>query len=157
MLNRLLIEILKEVGEGTAQPYTLTRVSDELMRFTTKDGDDYAIELEFLPNKPNTVLLAFRTGIGYGEYEQLTNRSDIYRIMATMIAAVKLQLEAFPNTDTIVISPSKADASDNRRLYLYLAYIRGQIKPGSGLDNWTVSIEENTYTMEADIVLKRNK
>lgn len=127
-----LIDLLKEVGEGTAAPFKVTKVSDTDYEFETSDGTQYVIELV---EQWDTQLLVNFGVKGDDDYSTVTNKGDLFRIMATVLIEVKKYIQGNPNIDEIVIIPSKSNSTDARRTNLYMAYIKKQMP-----QNWTVLI-----------------
>ena len=137
-----LKDILAEVGEATAKPYKYKVDFEETdpgyeeiqYEFKTDSGLDYSINIaqtKPLRNKEDVrLIVAYKTKSG--TYNTDTNKGEQFRIMATVVAAVKEYLAKAPNATEISFTPSKADEGDLRRANLYKAYITKQI-PGSTL------------------------
>ena len=136
-----LTDILKEVGEASSKPYDYKIEHEDtneiFYTFKTDSGLDYVINIEQLhpvrSSKDVKLSIAFRTVDG--SYEEVTNRGEQFRIMATVVAAVKEYLAKVPNVTEIIFYPSKADQGDIRRANLYKAYIQKQI-PGSAVKSY---------------------
>jgi hypothetical protein len=132
---------INEIGDASAKPYKFKITRDTRPEggtmveyiFTADSGLKYEIGiLEYkLSSKKIRLLVAFKPKTG--TYDTLTNRNEQFRIMATVIAAVKTHAATVPNVTEISFTPSKADEGDMRRANLYKAYIAKQI-PGAKID-----------------------
>jgi hypothetical protein len=137
-----LKSILKEVGEATAKPYkykvdfeeTDPKYGEIQYGFHTESGLEYQISIAQVKplrdSKKIRLVVAFKTT--QGTYETNTNRNEQFKIMATVVAAVKEYLAKVPNAVEISFTPSKRNENDNRRADLYKAYIAKQL-PGSNI------------------------
>lgn len=129
-----LKSILKEVGEGTAKPYkySVEFEDDEEVKynFQTDSGLKYEISLFQAPRSRTNhrLVVAFKTQTG--NYEELTNKGEQFRIMATVVDAIKKYLVKAPKVSDISFTPAKETGNDDRRATLYKAYIAKQL-PGS--------------------------
>ena len=75
-----------------------------------------------------------------GSYGDITNKGEQYKIMATVIAIIKADIELLakegnPPVKMIEFTPEKADATDNRRAKFYKAYIQQQL-PNAHVDSY---------------------
>ena len=132
-----LRDILKEVGEGTAKPYkySVDYEEDKAIRykFKTDSKIEYIINIgQYLVTRNKVrLIVAFKTKTG--DYDTITNKGEQFRIMATVVAAVKEYLAKVPNAVEISFTPSKETEGDDRRANLYKAYITKQL-PGSKIE-----------------------
>lgn len=161
-----LLDLLKEIGEGSKEPYKYKKVSSKdldysVFVFTTEENVDYEMiinkhdhqikktidyEVEFGIGK--SISDKLRTKIDYKSTSKDTKTGNIYRIMATLVDIIKKEMvldkqEHNHTLKSIHFSPTKEDESDDRRLKLYTAYIQKQM-PGSEittLPNGTVTVE----------------
>jgi hypothetical protein len=143
-----LIDLLREVGEGTAKPYEYkhSRSVYGNIYFTFKtdpnpnrsflgepdEGTEYEVNLSFWDaetEKPSESNIDISFSTKYGDYEEETNDNMQYRVMATVIAIAKEILPKHPEVTTLTFTPSKANKMDTRRARLYKAYIEKQL-PG---------------------------
>jgi hypothetical protein len=140
-LTKILKEVMSEIGDASKEPYgpidTIT--DDEAERqygFTTDSGTIYEVKVEtFYRGEGKPVIARVLFGIvgedGGISYDAQTGENDVYRIMATIVAVVKKDLESNP-ADIIEFSPSKRigdkdkDPMSNVRTQLYTRYIKGQ-------------------------------
>ena len=156
-----LIDILKEIGDASKEPYGPIDVitDDEAERqygFSTDSGTIYEVKVETFYQGPTRPVIA-RVLFGIIEqdgdisYDAQTGENDIYRIMSTIVEIVKKDLKS-NHADIIEFSPSKRegdkdkDPMSNVRTKLYSKYIKGQF-PNA----------EVTQTIHGDIRVILNK
>tara|TARA_R100001480_G_scaffold150374_1_gene150889 strand:+ start:901 stop:1434 length:534 start_codon:yes stop_codon:yes gene_type:complete len=151
-LIHLLKEIISEVGEGSANPYSYN-VNDNVFRgssknvagrditFTTEDGDDYIVSFAaYYGNHSNAeergpyFKVDFTTVDEYGyedRADRVVNKGRLFRIMSTVVKATKEFLNDIDykekNIGKMLIFPAKSDFGDDRRANLYTAYIKKQL------------------------------
>jgi hypothetical protein len=147
-LTNILNNIISEVGEGSANPYSYS-VKDKLIgggkgtsfrdvTFTTEDGDDYIINFSAYYSDEETAFfkLDFTTVDEYGfenRADEVINKGRLFRIMATIVAAAKEFLNDIDYKEKgikkMVVFPSKSKGmeKDDRRANLYMAYIKRQL------------------------------
>ena len=147
-LTSILNNIISEVGEGSANPYSYS-VKDKLIgggkgtsfrdvTFTTEDGDDYIINFSAYYSDEETAFfkLDFTTLDDYGfenRADEVINKGRLFRIMATIVAAAKEFLNDIDYKEKgikkMVVFPSKSKGmeKDDRRANLYMAYIKRQL------------------------------
>jgi hypothetical protein len=132
-----LTNILKEIGEASAKPYKYTteyEEDDEIQyNFTTDSGLNYDISIAHYAINCNKIRLIVAFKPANSSYDTVTNKNEQYRIMATVVNAVKKYLLKVPKAVEISFTPSKADENDMRRANLYKAYIAKQL-PGSKIE-----------------------
>jgi hypothetical protein len=127
-----LLDILLEIGEANVKPYKYTIDFEEdgeaQYLFTTDSKLEYQVNIADPYTKISRIIIAFKEI--KGEYEDITNKGEHSRIMATVIACVKDYLAKNPKIKELSFTPSKSHDADDRRSKLYNAYIQKQI-PGS--------------------------
>ena len=138
-----LKDILNEVGEGTATPYkfkfkksTFGRTvlhKERSYAFTTDSNLEYEVSLTSLKTD---LYVSFKTVTG--DYSDVTNKGEQFKIMATVIAIIKADIEFLakeedPPVKVIKFAPEKADDNDDRRANFYKAYIQKQL-PNARVD-----------------------
>ncbi len=175
-LTSILKEIvLKEVGEATASTYKFefTRSRYERIRavFDSKAGQ---YEVTFIPShayisEDNKVMddedekfdnISYEESLKYdregllvsfrlveGVYDDLTNKNEVYKVMATILAIMKI-VEEEHKPDYYKFQPSKQEDNDIRRLNLYLAYIKKNIGSEFVMD----ITDSNDYTHKGEVV-----
>ena len=140
-----LVATLREVGEATSAPFPLKRLSSDRYGATysfdvkRENGttDEYRIRIthDDEEGRWNTT-----TEVSFGVYkpgEKTTDTSgeykdpkNMYRIMATVVAATKEQVDAvnrgLGEVRRIQFKPVKREETDTRRANLYSAYVRKQ-------------------------------
>ena len=148
-LTSLLYDVISEVGEGSAKPYSYS-VNDNVFRggsknltgrdvtFTTEDGDDYIVSFAaYYGNHSNAegrgpyFKVDFTTVDEYGyedDAERVVNKGRLFRVMATIVKATKEFLNDIDYKEkgikTMLVFPSKSKKRDHRRANLYMAYIK---------------------------------
>lgn len=133
-----LRDILKEVGEGTATPYkykiTYKDPGEEIQyEFTTDSKLKYEISIAHHPITRNKTRLIIAFKAITGNYDTITNKGEQFKIMSTVVAAVKEYIAQVPNAVELSFTPSKETEGDDRRANLYKAYIAKQL-PGSKIE-----------------------
>ena len=131
-----LQDILKEIGESNVKPYKYTVASsnEDETRYNFKTDSNIKYEIEIT----NQVIVKGRVIVAYkpikGSYEDETNKGEHFRIMSTVVTAVKEYLTENPDTKEITFttppSPEKDSDVDTRRLNFYIAYINKQLPGG---------------------------
>jgi hypothetical protein len=147
-----LLDILAEVGEGTAQKYNWSfNSSDDKgdynilnYTFTTDSKVKYFVTLVVGKEPLNAtddyeMTVAFGVGnsvMGKGKpsFTKVVNKGEIFRVMATVIDIVKDGIERMKKEETpikyIIFKPEKEKETEtgfkqsDQRLKLYLAYIQ---------------------------------
>jgi len=151
-LTSILNNIISEVGEGSAKPYSYS-VNDDVFRggsknlagrdvtFTTEDGDDYIVNFvayygdhSRAKEKGPFFKIDFTTVDEYGydnRADDVVNKGRLFRIMATIVAATKEFLNDIDYEEKgikkMIVMPAKSKQGDDRRANLYMAYIRKQL------------------------------
>jgi hypothetical protein len=139
-----LIDILNEVGEGTAKPYEYKWLSqgsydNQVARFITDKGTEYEVIIADFSEYPDPRdqeqdlpaiaidFLAKRPGEPGWSTKTVTNEGDLYRIMTTIMIIVKDVMKRFDfDVQAIVYEPSKKTGefgSNNKRDTLYRRFI----------------------------------
>jgi hypothetical protein len=130
-----LVNLLKEVGEGTSQTYKWKEVSSDnwftFVRFTTESETEYEVELEYFESSFSFAKdlpgfnLAFSAKLK-GEYEfsntVVTNKGEVYKVMATIVDIVQHYLK---DNKIITYTPEKKSGEEfgKKRDSLYKAFI----------------------------------
>lgn len=153
-----LIEILREIGETTAQPYPLT-LKDEsvyyaIWEFKTDSDLQYQVIIgkDYTDSNEEAVTYTVSFGVydrGTIDFEaEVNDPKNLYRVMATVIKAIKDTMADEINqtelpVSRIIIEPTKReiptpdspmpvyDKSDTRRADLYMKYIQKQMPAGA--------------------------
>jgi hypothetical protein len=135
LIKEEIRNILKEIGEGNAKPYEWEEISSDewntYVRFTTESETEYQVDLE--PFKSNFPFAKDLPGLALqflakfkGEYEFsntiVTNKGEVYKVMATIVNIVQHYLK---NTKIIIYTPEKKTGEEfgNKRDSLYKAFI----------------------------------
>jgi len=114
----------KPVGRGTySNEFTFTTESDLIYYVKFWDVGDDTIEVAFVAQEPDQYDRA--------EYSTVTNRGELFKVMATVAVIVLYYLQSNPEYKYLTYEPSKTTGKDdNRRDKLYRAYMKKMI-PGS--------------------------
>ena len=140
-----LKDILLEIGEGTAKPYKykLTRTESapdfgdyfRLYEFVTDLGTHYevsfTIEEDFSKDEP-WEFMEIEFGVvdkgGDTDNKIVTNKGELFRVMATIVDITKSILKERKNIKQLVFTGAKNRGEDDqRRNKLYMAYIRKHV------------------------------
>jgi hypothetical protein len=132
---------INEIGDASAKPYKYTVDFEETepgyeeiqYEFTTDSKLKYEISIAHYDISRNKTRLIVAFKSIDGSYETITNKGEQFRIMATVVAAVKEYLAKVPEAIEISFTPSKETEGDDRRANLYKAYITKQL-PGSKIN-----------------------
>ena len=148
---KLFEELINEIGDASAKPYKwrrLDRRSDTYYIFTTDSGLEYQVMTElsgaYLPGDGNTLTVEYgvevitKQGNKSIDYELVTNRGELFRIMAPVVDIVQEFMKKNPGIEYIEFEGSKNKAGDQRRNKLYMAYIKKHLKPKSIEDDGTL-------------------
>lgn len=129
---------INEIGEANLAPYKYKVAYEEpgeeiQYEFTTDSKLKYKISIAHkgITRTTTRLIVAFKSVTG--SYDTITNKGEQFKIMATVVSAIKEYLSKVPKATEISFTPSKADESDMRRANLYKAYIAKQL-PGSKID-----------------------
>ena len=146
----LIKEIISEVGEGTAKPYSYTsrhgiqrgeqdNATYDNATFTTEDGDKYEVQLNaywgdnyWAKKLGNHFTIDFHIldgSMGFADADTVVNKGRLFRVMATIVQIAKefMYLSDYKdnNIDKLIVSPTKSEGlDDDRRANLYMAYIK---------------------------------
>ena len=117
-----LIDILKEIGDAYSQSYEYSYDgSNYKAYFTTEHNTQYKVIFETINNRMNISFGVIYDSDDDPDFEVITNKGNIYRIMSTIISIINRAISEF-NPNEI-----KFD-SDNRRIKLYKNYIEKNLK-----------------------------
>jgi hypothetical protein len=107
-------ELIQKSGRVTKYKFFLDTETEYLVQFT-QTSDTYPtknVDVEFYAN---------------GDRDSVTNEGQPLRVMSTVIGIVKEYLADNPEIGSFSFVPSQADYEDERRLKLYLRYIKGHL------------------------------
>ena len=145
---KLFEELINEIGDAGAKPYKWRRMDrryDTYYIFTTESGLEYQVMTEFGSGEDrNTLLIEYgvevitKQGNKSVDYELVTNRGEMFRIMSTIVDIVQEFMKKNPGIEYIEFEGSKNKAGDQRRNKLYMAYIKKHLKPKSIEDDGTL-------------------
>ena len=149
---KLFEELINEIGDAGAKPYKWRRMDrryDTYYIFTTDSGLEYQVMTEFGSGEDrNTLLIEYgvevitKQGNKSIDYELVTNRGELFRIMATVVDIVQEFMKKHPEIERIEFEGSKNKAGDQRRNKLYMQYVKKHLKPKSIEDDGNSIIVE---------------
>ena len=149
---KLFEELINEIGDASAKPYKWKRMDpryDTYSIFTTDSGLEYQVMTElggdaYLPGDGNTLTVEYgvevvtKKGNKSVDYYLVTNRGEMFRIMATIVDIVQEFMKKNSGIEYIEFEGSKNKDGDQRRNKLYMAYIKKHLKPKSIEDDGTL-------------------
>ena len=149
---KLFEELINEIGDAGAKPYKWRRMDrryDTYYIFTTDSGLEYQVMTEFGSGEDrNTLLIEYgvevitKQGNKSVDYELVTNRGEMFRIMSTIVDIVQEFMKKHPEIERIEFEGSKNKAGDQRRNKLYMQYVKKHLKPKSIEDDGNSIIVE---------------
>ena len=134
-----LKSLLTEIGDASSLPYHFDYYSDYgNMRIYGFDTENYpyTVELQYtdLDDYPenSTNVLGIRFYVPDEEDPDIerdaivTNKGELFRVMATVTAIIKKDLDTHPEIDTLTFTPVKksGETVNISRLNLYMRYIK---------------------------------
>jgi len=125
------LKSISEVGEGTsaAYPYQFDNTSfNEVHYYFSTEEDDYDVQINNVDMYAGIWDMQFGT-IG-GDVKDVINRGRMYKVMATILKIITNFLDNFkPNV--LKFKPEKDEElqDDNRRLNLYMEYVKKNMRP----------------------------
>lgn len=157
-----LIDLLREIGdpEKASKPYDLELYSDSdyALIYTFETDADNQYKIVFGKNRkeirdPQGILepelsddeLEYSVAFGVIpdsgglDFEaELKDTKNLFRVMATIILAIKEAIKSAEKPVTrLIIEPTKKDSQDRRRYNLYKTYIKKHMPPG-----WAVTRDD---------------
>ena len=142
---KLFEELINEIGDASAKPYKWRRLDrryDTYYIFTTDSGLEYQVMTELGSGGTLSVEYGVEVTTKQGnkgiDYELVTNRGELFRIMATVVNIVQEFMKKHPEVEYIEFEGSKNKAGDQRRNKLYMQYIKKHLKPKSIEDDGTL-------------------
>ena len=142
---KLFEELINEIGDAGAKPYKWRRMDrryDTYYIFTTDSGLEYQVMTELGSGDTLTVEQGVEVITKQGnksiDYELVTNRGELFRVMATLVDIVQEFMKKNPEVKYIEFEGSKNKAGDQRRNKLYMQYIKKHLKPKSIEDDGTL-------------------
>lgn len=151
---KLFEELINEIGDAGAKPYKWKWMDGRFTsyaQFKTDSGLTYKVNTEIDDRRDfnHGLVLEIEYGIenktskSYTvDYEVVTNRGELFRVMATVVDIVKAFMKKYPEVEYIEFEGSKNRDGDQRRNKLYMAYIKKHIKSKS------IEDDGNTITVE---------
>jgi hypothetical protein len=137
-----LLDILKEIGDASSQPYKFEFYGSpyDEERYYGFETSHYPYSVHITNYEDNEIEISFfvpnEKDPDQERYDIETNRGDLFKIMATVVAIVKQDLKTHPEVDTLIFTPvKKQGAIDNSsRANLYLRYVKHSY-PGAKVES----------------------
>jgi hypothetical protein len=155
---------LKEIGDASAKAYKFEKVyEDDFERtygFETESGqmynviidekepDDYDYKGSDPVGKMRRISVRFYAVAedpDAEEYDKVVNKGELYKVMATIVDILRLELKLRPSIEAIEFKPSKRKTQDRARLELYKRFFK----------NFYPNTEFKTYGEEVVAILKK--
>lgn len=156
---------LKEIGDASAKAYKFEKVyEDDFERtygFETESGQLYNVIIEEVdPEDPyyyrgsDPVSKMKRISVRFytvsedpdaEEYDKVVNKGELFKVMATIVDILRLELKLRPSIEAIEFKPSKRKTQDKARLELYKRFFK----------NFYPNTEFKTYGEEVVAILKK--
>ena len=156
---------LKEIGDASAKPYKFEKVyEDDFERtygFETESGQLYNVIIEEVdPEDPyyykgsDPISKMKRISVRFytvaedpdaEEYDKVVNKGELFKVMATIVDILRLELKLRPSIEAIEFKPSKRKVQDKARLELYKRFFK----------NFYPNTEFKTYGEEVVAILKK--
>ena len=162
-----LKDILKEIGDASSQPYSFDFYGDyDDMRIYAFDTESYpyTVELQYADldnyDEDATNILGVRFYVADEDDPDMerddvvTNKGELFRVMATVTAIIKKDLQDHPEIDTITFTPAKKEGETTNvsRLNLYTRYIKNAF-PNASItsgNRGSVEVKLNNNTPKYD-------
>lgn len=147
---KLFEELINEIGDAGAKPYKWKWLDGRFTsyaQFKTDSGLKYQVNTEIDDRRDfnHGLVLTIEYGIenktskSYSvDYEVVTNRGELFRVMATVVDIVKTFMKKYPEVEYIEFEGSKNEDGDQRRNKLYMQYIKKHLKPKSIEDDGNI-------------------
>ena len=155
---------LKEIGDASAKAYKFEKVyEDDFERtygFETESGDMYNVIIEekepddydYKGSDPvdkmrriSVRFYAVAEDPDAEEYDKVLNKGELFKVMATIVDILRLELKLRPSIEAIEFKPSKRKIQDRARLELYKRFLK----------NFYPNTEFKTYGEEVVAILKK--
>ena len=147
---KLFEELINEIGDASAKPYKWKWTNPNYRTystFKTDSGLQYEVNTDIVDNTDwdGGVELTIEYGVDTKassgatttDYKVVTNRGEMFRVMATIVDIVKTLLKKRPDVEFLEFQGSKNKDGDQRRNKLYMAYINKHLKPKNIEDDGT--------------------
>ena len=162
-----LKDILLEIGDASSQPYPFDFYGDYgNMRIYGFDTENYpyTVELQYADldnyDEDITNILGVRfyvvdeTDPDIERDDVVTNKGELFKVMATVTAIIKKDLQDHPEIDTITFTPAKkgSETTNISRLNLYTRYIKNAF-PNASItsgNRGSVEVKLNNNTPKYD-------
>ena len=125
-------EFLNEIGDSSSKGYKFDFYGGDDMRTYGFETPNclYTVELEPSDESENVLNISFyvvdENDPDIQRDDIVTNKGELFKVMATVMNIVKKDLDDHPETDTLTFVPSKKEGETTNisRLNLYSKYIK---------------------------------
>ena len=126
---------LKEIGDSSSQPYSFDYYGESgFERIYGFNTEKYPYTVEITPDdeNPNEINIRFyipdENDPDIEDDNIVTNEGNLFKVMSTISAIIKKDIQDNPEVDTLIFAPSKKTGETNNisRLNLYLKYIKNE-------------------------------
>tara|TARA_B100001093_G_scaffold341800_1_gene326572 strand:- start:578 stop:1045 length:468 start_codon:yes stop_codon:yes gene_type:complete len=150
---KLFEELINEIGDASAKPYKWKWMDpryDSYSLFTTDSGLEYQVMTSLDALNADGEILSVEYGVKFVtkkgsksiDYKLITNRGELFRVMATVVDIIQEFIKKNPGVEYIEFEGSKNKDGDQRRNKLYMQYIKKHLKPKSIEDDGaTIRVE----------------
>jgi len=142
---KLFEELINEIGDAGAKPYKWKWMNpkyDTYSIFTTDSGLEYQVMTQLGSGETLSVEYGVKVTTKKGnksvDYKLVTNRGELFRVMATVVDIIQEFMKKHQDIEYIEFEGSKNEDGDQRRNKLYMQYIKKHLKPKSIEDDGTL-------------------
>ena len=142
---KLFEEHINEIGDAGAKSYKWRWMNpkyDTYSIFTTDSGLEYQVMTQLGSGETLSVEYGVNVTTKKGnksvDYELVTNRGELFRVMATVVDIIQEFMKKHQDIEYIEFEGSKNEDGDQRRNKLYMQYIKKHLKPKSIEDDGTL-------------------
>jgi len=142
---KIFEDFINEVGDAGAKPYKwrwMDRRYDTYSIFTTDSGLEYEVMTQLGDGETLSVeygvSVTTKKGNKSVDYKLVTNRGELFRVMATVVDIIQEFMKKNPEVEYIEFEGSKNRDGDQRRNKLYMQYIKKHLNPKSIEDDGTL-------------------
>lgn len=134
-IKKIIESIIKEIGDVSAKSYKYKPTAQpfknfDTYKFTTDSDLEYTLNLILEFNEEDDMYMEIEFLVNSGDYYQITNKGEMYKIMSTVIKITKDVLNKSKNKDIkgIIYSPAGLNKDDFgvKRDRLYQIFIKKQ-------------------------------
>ena len=149
---------IKETGDSSSQPYSFDYYGESgFGRIYGFDTEKYPYTVEITSDDENSNEINIRFYIpdendpDIEDDNIVTNEGNLFKVMSTISAIIKKDIQDNPEVDTLIFAPSKKTGETNNisRLNLYLKYIKNEYP--------NAIITKGTRPQDVKVILKEDE